>query len=129
MQAAREKISSADAALDQGQVGLSRSRFLRRSAASSRRETSLRGDVIGSNLSSPTRFRIVDPAHFEVPQEVEEHTALLLPAGLPVRLALAGTWAVVGHGKITRIAPRSKNARSAPTTLAPTAWLCRLGPT
>jgi len=106
VQAAEEEIASADAALDQGQVALSRTRILAPIGGVIMTRNVNPGDVIGSNITSPTLFRIVDPARIEVRLEVEELMAPLLQAGLPVRLVLPGTQTVVGRGKITRIAPQ-----------------------
>ena len=104
--AAQEEMTSAGAALDQGQVVLSRTRILAPIGGVVMTRNVNPGDVIGSNITSPTLFRIVDPARIEVRLEVEELLAPRLQIGLPVRYALPSTQTIVGHGKVTRVAPQ-----------------------
>jgi len=104
--AAQEEMTSAGAALDQGQVVLSRTRILAPIGGVVMTRNVNPGDIIGSNISAPTLFRIVDPAHIEVRLEVEELLAPRLQIGLPVRFVLPSTQTIVGHGKVTRIAPQ-----------------------
>jgi len=106
VQAAKEEVTSAGAALDQDEVVLSRTRVLAPIAGVIMARNINPGDVIGTNITSPTLFRIVDPARIEVRLEVEELLAPRIAIGLPVRFALPGTQIVVGHGKLTRIAPQ-----------------------
>jgi len=104
--AAQEEMTSAGAALDQGQVVLSRTRILAPIAGVVMTRNVNPGDIIGSNITSPTLFRIVEPARIEVRLEVEELLAPRLQTGLPVRYVLPSTQTIVGHGTLTRIAPQ-----------------------
>jgi len=106
VQAAQEEMSSAGAALDQGQVVLSRTRILAPISGVVMTRNVNPGDIIGANVTAPTLFRIVDPTRIEVRLEVEELLAPRLQIGLPVRFVLPGTRLLVGHGKITRLAPQ-----------------------
>ncbi|MBK8335190.1 MAG: efflux RND transporter periplasmic adaptor subunit [Sterolibacteriaceae bacterium] len=104
--AAREAVSSAGAALAQGEVALSRTRIVAPIAGVVMARNVNPGDIIGSNVTSPTLFRIVDPARVEIRFEVEELLASRVEVGLPVEFVLPGSKTVVGHGKVTRIAPQ-----------------------
>jgi multidrug resistance efflux pump len=104
--AAQEEMTSAGAALDQGQVVLSRTRILAPISGVVMTRNVNPGDIIGSNITSPTLFRIVDPARVEVRLEVEELLAPRLQIGLPVRFVLPSTQIIVGHGTVTRLAPQ-----------------------
>ncbi len=106
VQAAKEEVTSAGAALNQGEVVLSRTRILAPIAGVVMARNVNPGDIIGTNITSPTLFRIVDPARIEVRIEVEELLAPRIELGLPVQFVLPGTGTVVGRGKITRIAPQ-----------------------
>jgi multidrug resistance efflux pump len=106
VRAAREAVTSASAALRQGEVALSRTRILAPIAGVVMSRNVNPGDIIGSNVTSPTLFRIVDPARIEIRFEVEELLAARVEVGLPVEFALPGSRTVVGHGRVTRIAPQ-----------------------
>ncbi|SPE31785.1 exported hypothetical protein [Burkholderiales bacterium] len=106
VQAATEEVSSAGAALDQGKVVLSRTQILAPISGVVMARNVNPGDIIGSNITSPTLFRIVDPTRIEVRLEVEELLAPDIEIGQPVQFALPGTRTVVGHGTLTRIAPQ-----------------------
>jgi hypothetical protein len=65
------------------------------------------GEIIGSDVTSPTLFRLVDPDRIEVRFEVEELLAPRLSVGLPVQFTLPGVRStVIGQGHVTRIAPQ-----------------------
>ncbi|MBK7662253.1 MAG: HlyD family secretion protein [Sterolibacteriaceae bacterium] len=64
------------------------------------------GHIIGSNVTAPTLFRIVDPARVEIRFEVEGLLAPRVELGLPVEFVLPGSRTVVGRGMVTRIAPQ-----------------------
>ncbi|HUN90589.1 MAG TPA: efflux RND transporter periplasmic adaptor subunit [Burkholderiaceae bacterium] len=104
--AARHAVVSADAALSQGQVALSRTRIVAPVGGIVMARNVNPGDIIGSNVTSPTLFRIVDPARVEVRFEVEESLAPYVVPGLAVELRLPGRDTVVGRGKVTRMAPQ-----------------------
>jgi multidrug resistance efflux pump len=104
--AAREAVTSAGAALAQGEVALSRTRIVAPIAGVVMARNVNPGDIIGSNVTSPTLFRIVDPARVEIRFEVEELLASRVEVGIPVEFVLPGSKTVVGRGKVTRIAPQ-----------------------
>lgn len=104
--AAQEEMTSAGAALDQGQVVLSRTRILAPIGGVVMTRNVNPGDIIGSNITAPTLFRIVDPTRIEVRLEIEELLAPRLQVGLPVRYVLPSTQIIVGHGFVTRVAPQ-----------------------
>ena len=106
VEAAREEVDSADAALAQEQVALSRTRILAPAAGVIMTRNVNPGDVIGPNLAAPTLFRLVDPARIEVRFEIEELLAPQVRLGQPVKFVLPGDRTVVGHGTVTRIAPQ-----------------------
>jgi multidrug resistance efflux pump len=106
IQAAREEVDSADAALQQQKVVLSRTRITAPTGGVIMARNVNPGDVIGPNLTAPTLFRLVDPARLEVRFEVEELLAPLMELGLPVKFVLPGNRTVVGHGTVTRVAPQ-----------------------
>ncbi len=64
------------------------------------------GDIIGTDVTTPTLFRIVDPDLIEVRFEVEEMLAARLAVGLAVQFTLPGRQAVIGRGHVIRIAPQ-----------------------
>jgi multidrug resistance efflux pump len=106
VKAAREQVASADAAMTEGAVALSRTRIVAPIAGVVMTRNINPGDIIGSDVTSPTLFRIVDPGRLEIRFEVEELLAARLQVGLPVRFTLPGSGEVIGHGKVTRIAPQ-----------------------
>jgi multidrug resistance efflux pump len=106
VQAARQQVDAADAALQQEQVVLSRTRILAPAAGVVMARNVNPGDIIGPNITAPTLFRIVDPQRVEVRFEVEELLAAQVAAGQAVRFVLPGARTLVGHGRVTRIAPQ-----------------------
>jgi len=106
VRAAREAVTSAGAALSQGEVALSRTRIVAPIAGVVMARNVNPGDIIGSNITAPTLFRIVDPARVEIRFEVEELLAPRVEVGLPVEFVLPGSKTVIGRGTVTRIAPQ-----------------------
>jgi multidrug resistance efflux pump len=106
VRAARQEVDSAEAALLQEKVVLSRTRILAPAPGVIMARNVNPGDVIGPNLTAPTLFRLVDPSRIEVRFEVEELLAPQIALGLPVKYVLPGDRTVVGHGTVTRIAPQ-----------------------
>ncbi len=107
IQAAREQVTSASAAVTEGRVALSRTRIVAPIAGVVMTRNVNPGDIIGSDVTSPTLFRLVDPDRIEVRFEVEELLAPRLSVGLPVQFTLpGGRSTVIGHGHVTRIAPQ-----------------------
>ncbi len=103
---ARHQVSAAGAALDQGKVALSRTRILAPIGGIIMTRNVNPGDIIGTNVTSPTLFRIVDPARLEIRFEIEELLASRVRVGMPVQLVLPGSREVIGRGTVTRIAPQ-----------------------
>jgi multidrug resistance efflux pump len=103
---ARAQVASAHAAITEADVALSRTRIVAPIGGVVMSRNVNPGDIIGSDVTAPTLFRIVDPDRLEVRFEVEELLAPRLRAGLPVQFRLPGRGQVVGHGKVTRIAPQ-----------------------
>jgi len=107
IRAAREQVTSASAAVTEGAVALSRTRIVAPIAGVVMTRNVNPGDIIGSDVTSPTLFRLVDPDRIEVRFEVEELLAPRLSVGLPVQFTLpGGRSTVIGHGHVTRIAPQ-----------------------
>jgi len=106
IQAAREQVVSAGAAVTEGKVALSRTRILAPIAGVVMTRNVNPGDIIGSDVTTPTLFRLVDPDRVEARFEVEELLAPRLAIGQRVEFALPGQPVVVGHGHVTRIAPQ-----------------------
>jgi len=106
VQAAREQVASAHAAVTEGKVVLSRTRIVAPIAGVVMTRNVNPGDIIGTDVTTPTLFRIVDPERVEARFEVEELMAPRLTIGLPVQFTLPGRQAVVGHGRVIRIAPQ-----------------------
>jgi multidrug resistance efflux pump len=106
VRAAREAVTSAGAALSQGKVVLSRTRILAPIGGIVMARLVNPGDIIGSNVTAPTLFRIVDPARLEIRFEVEELMAPSVRVGQPVDYVLPGSKTVVGRGTVTRVAPQ-----------------------
>jgi multidrug resistance efflux pump len=106
VKAAREQVASADAAMTEGAVALSRTRIVAPIGGVVMTRNINPGDIIGSDVTSPTLFRIVDPERLEIRFEVEELLAAQLRVGLPVQFTLPGSGQVLGHGRVTRIAPQ-----------------------
>lgn len=104
--AARAAVISAGAAMTQGEVALSRTRIVAPIAGVVMARNVNPGDIIGSNVTSPTLFRIVDPARIEIRFEVEELLAPRVESGLPVEFVLPGSKSVIGRGTVRRIAPQ-----------------------
>ncbi|MGB7989491.1 MAG: HlyD family efflux transporter periplasmic adaptor subunit [Candidatus Methylophosphatis roskildensis] len=104
--AARAAVTSARAAITQGKLALSRTRIVAPIAGVVMARNVNPGDIIGSNVTAPTLFRIVDPARVEIRFEVEGLLAPRVELGLPVEFVLPGSRTVVGRGKVTRIAPQ-----------------------
>jgi len=103
---AREQETSARAAVTEGTVALSRTRILAPIGGVVMTRNVNPGDIIGSDVTTPTLFRIVDPDRLEIRFEVEELLAARLRQGLPVQFTLPGSTTVIGHGVVTRIAPQ-----------------------
>jgi multidrug resistance efflux pump len=106
VQAARQEVDAADAALQQEQVVLSRTSIVAPAPGVVMARNVNPGDIIGPNLTAPTLFRIVDPARVEVRFEVEELLAAQVAPGQAVKFVLPGVRTVVGHGRVTRVAPQ-----------------------
>jgi multidrug resistance efflux pump len=106
VRAAREQVAAAKAALSQGRVVLSRTKILAPVGGVIMTRDVHPGDIIGSNVTSPTLFRIVEPLRLEIRLEIEQLLAPQVKVGLPVTFVLPGSKVTVGHGKITRIAPQ-----------------------
>jgi len=106
VRAAQETVNSASAALSQGEVVLRRTRILAPIAGVVMARNVNPGDIIGTNITAPTLFRIVDPARIEVRFEVEELLAPQIEIGLHAKFVLPGSHTVVGRGTVTRIAPQ-----------------------
>lgn len=104
--AAQEAVASAGAAMTQGEVALSRTRIVAPIAGIVMARNINPGDIIGSNVTAPTLFRVVDPARVEIRFEVEELLAHQIDVGLPVEFVLPGKKSIIGRGTITRIAPQ-----------------------
>lgn len=103
---AREEAASARAAVTEGTVALSRTRIVAPIGGVVMTRNVNPGDIIGSDVTSPTLFRIVDPDRLEIRFEVEELLASRLKVGLPVQFTLPGSATVIGRGVVTRIAPQ-----------------------
>jgi multidrug resistance efflux pump len=103
---AREQAAAAGAAVTEGTVALSRTRIVAPIGGVVMTRNVNPGDIIGSDVTSPTLFRIVDPERLEIRFEVEELLAARLKVGLPVQFTLPGNAKVIGHGVVTRIAPQ-----------------------
>lgn len=106
VEAARHQVDAADAALQQDQVALSRTDIVAPAAGVVMARNVNPGDIIGPNLTAPTLFRIVDPARVEVRFEVEELLAAQVAPGQEVKFVLPGVRTVVGHGRVSRVAPQ-----------------------
>lgn len=106
IRAAREQVEGARAAVTQGRVALDRTRILAPIGGVVMTRNVNPGDIIGSNVTSPTLFKIVDPERVEVRFEVEEIMAADVRLGQPVTLVRQGSDTVVGTGKVIRIAPQ-----------------------
>jgi len=129
VRAARAQVASAGAALSADQVALSRTRIVAPIAGTVMARNVNPGDIIGANTTSPTLFRIVDASRTEVRFEFEEQVALRITLGLPVEYTLTGGGAIVGHGKVTRIAPQverrtigADDARARADSMVRPAW-------
>jgi multidrug resistance efflux pump len=134
IRAAREQVEGARAAVTQGRVALDRTRILAPIGGVVMTRNVNPGDIIGSNVTSPTLFRIVDPARVEVRFEVEEIMAADVRLGQPVTLVRQGSDTVVGTGKVIRIAPQverrtigADDARVRADSLIRPAW-CSFSP-
>jgi multidrug resistance efflux pump len=103
---AGEQVAAASAALDQGKIVLSRTKIVAPIGGIIMTRSVNPGDIIGSNVTSPTLFKIVNPERAEVRLEVEELLASRVAIGLPVTFVLPGGKIPVGRGKVTRIAPQ-----------------------
>jgi multidrug resistance efflux pump len=64
------------------------------------------GDIIGSNVTSPTLFKIVDPKRVEVRVEIEDSLADRVELGQPIVFVLPGSRIRIGEGTVSRIAPQ-----------------------
>ena len=106
VRAAGEQVAAASAALDQGRIVLSRTKIVAPIGGVIMTRSVNPGDIIGSNVTSPTLFKIVNPERTEVRLEVEELLASRVAVGLPVTFVLPGSKVPVGRGKVTRIAPQ-----------------------
>jgi multidrug resistance efflux pump len=106
VRAAREQVAAANAVLNQGRVVLSRTRIFAPIGGVVMTRNVNPGDIIGSNVTAPTLFRIVEPKRLEIRLEIEELLAPRVAVGLPVTFVLPGSKVAVGQGKITRIAPQ-----------------------
>jgi multidrug resistance efflux pump len=104
--AAREQVSAANAALEVSKVQLSRTRILAPVSGVVMTRNVNPGDIIGANVTSPTLFKIVDPARVEVRMEVEELMSADIAPGLAVKFMLPGGEAPVGTGQVSRVAPQ-----------------------
>jgi multidrug resistance efflux pump len=106
VEAARHQVTSAHAAVTEGAVALSRTRIVAPIAGVVMTRNVNPGDIIGTDVTTPTLFRIVDPDRIEVRFEVEELLAARLAVGLAVQFTLPGRQAVIGRGHVIRIAPQ-----------------------
>lgn len=106
VRAALDQVTSARAALTEGDVALSRTRILAPIGGVVMTRNVNPGDIIGSDVTTPTLFRLVDPDRVEVRFEVEELLAPRLAVGQRVEFTLPGRPGVLGHGRVTRIAPQ-----------------------
>ena len=106
IRAAREQVAAAHAAVTEGAVALSRTRIVAPIGGVVMTRNVNPGDIIGSDVTSPTLFRIVDPDRLEIRFEVEELLAPRLRIGLPVQFTMPGGRTIIGHGKVTRVAPQ-----------------------
>jgi len=106
VRAAREQVAAANAVLSQGRVVLSRTRILAPIGGVVMTRNVNPGDIIGSNVTAPTLFRIVEPRRLEIRLEIEELLAPRVAVGLPVTFVLPGSKVAVGRGKVTRMAPQ-----------------------
>jgi len=132
--AAREQVEVARAALTQGRVALDRTRILAPIAGVVMTRNVNPGDIIGSNVTSPTLFKIVDTARVEVRFEVEEIMAADIRLGQAVTLVRQGSNTLLGTGKVVRIAPQverrtigADDARVRADSLIRPAW-CSFAP-
>jgi multidrug resistance efflux pump len=106
IRAARQAVDSANAALSQGEVVLERARIVSPISGVIMARNVNPGDIIGSNVTSPTLFRVVDPARLEIRFEIEELLAPRVEVGLPVEFVRPGSKTIVGRGKVSRLAPQ-----------------------
>lgn len=106
IRAARQAVDSANAALSQGEVVLERTRIVAPISGVIMARNVNPGDIIGSNVTSPTLFRVVDPSRIEVRFEIEELLAPRVEVGLPVEFVRPGSKTIVGRGKVSRLAPQ-----------------------
>jgi HlyD family secretion protein len=106
VRAAGEQLAAASAALDQGRIVLTRTKIVAPIGGVIMTRSVHPGDIIGSNVTAPTLFKIVNPERTEVRIEVEEPLVSRVAVGLPVTFVLPGGKVSVGHGKVVRIAPQ-----------------------
>lgn len=106
VRAAQEQVAAARASITEQEVALSRTRILAPIAGVVMTRNVNPGDIIGSDVTAPTLFRLVDPTRLEIRFEVEELLAPRLRVGLPVQFTLTGGRQAIGRGRVTRIAPQ-----------------------
>ena len=106
IRAARQAVDSANAALSQGEVVLERTHIVAPISGIIMARNVNPGDIIGSNVTAPTLFRVVNPARIEIRFEIEELLAPRVEIGLPVEFVRPGSRTVVGRGKVSRLAPQ-----------------------
>ncbi|HKA46222.1 MAG TPA: HlyD family efflux transporter periplasmic adaptor subunit [Burkholderiales bacterium] len=129
VRAAREQVAAAGAALSQGKVVLSRTKIVAPIGGVIMSRSVNPGDIIGSNVTSPTLFKIVNPERTEARLEIEELLADRVAVGMPVTFVLPGSKTPVGQGKVTRVAPQvekrsigADDARARADSMVRPAW-------
>ncbi|MDB5956531.1 HlyD family efflux transporter periplasmic adaptor subunit [Ramlibacter sp.] len=106
VRAAREQLAAAVAVLNQSKVALSRTRIAAPIGGIIMARSINPGDIIGTNVTSPTLFKIVDPKRVEVRVEIEDSLADRVELGQPIAFVLPGSRIRIGEGRVSRIAPQ-----------------------
>jgi multidrug resistance efflux pump len=106
VRAARQQLAAAVAVLNQTKVALSRTRIDAPIGGIIMARSVNPGDIIGSNVTSPTLFKIVDPKRVEVRVEIEDSLADRVELGQPIAFVLPGSTIRIGEGTVSRIAPQ-----------------------
>jgi HlyD family secretion protein len=106
VRAAEETVAAAKEGLRTGRIVLERTRIESPIDGVIMTRDVNPGDTIGSNVISPTLFRIVDPTRLEVRIEIEESLLDHVRLGATVEFTTVGGKTIVGTGTILRIAPQ-----------------------